>query len=286
MGVFHRDQARALGISDDAIHRWVSTGAVIRVYPRVFRDAASPVSWLQSLTAALLWAGSEAAASHRAAAALWELDGYVPGSIEITVPKALRAPPGIVVHRSQLSVGDITTVSGFKTTSPTRTLLDLAAFVDEEALEIALDCALRKGLTSVDHLTRRFAQTRSRGRRGYATVDRLLTQRSGLGRHLDSVLETKFLRLLRRERLPRPEPGVVVGRYRFDFAYPTIRLGIELDGYAHHGGRVNWDSDRKRSNELAGLGWTLLHFTWEDVTQSPRTVVAELRKHLYPTLLS
>ena len=285
-GIFERNQARALGLTDDAIRHRVSTGELARVYPRVYRDTASAVTWVQSMTAAVLWAGGSGAASHRSAAALWALDGCLQGVIEVTVPSSRKSPPGLIVHRALLPNGDVTSVSGLRATSPTRTLLDLAAVVDEETLEIALDSALRRGLTSVDYLARRFGEKRSRGRPGTAVVGRLLAERSRTAGHLESPLETKFLRLIRRERLPLPEAGLVVGRYRLDFAYPAVRLGIELDGYAFHSGRGTWESDRRRNNDLVALGWTILHFTWDDVTRAPQSVISVLRSHLTPNLLS
>lgn len=285
-GVFERDQARAIGMTDDAIRHRVSTGELARMHPRVYRDTASAVTWVQSMTAALLWAGGSGAASHRSAAAIWEFDGCLQDVIEVTVPSSRKSPPGLIVHRAVLPNGDVASVAGLKTTSPTRTLLDLAAVVDEEVLEIALDSALRKGLTSIDYLARRFGEKRSRGRPGTAAIGRLLVERSRIARHLDSPLETKFLRLLRRERLPSPEAGVVVGHYRLDFAYPAIRLGIELDGYAFHSGRDTWEYDRRRNNDLVALGWTILHFTWDDVTRTPHSVISVLRSHLSPNLLS
>ena len=115
---------------------------------------------------------------------------------------------------------------------------------------------------------------------------RLLAQRSPGEAVLDSTLETRFLRLLRGARLPLPEPGYEVGPYRLDFAYPEIRLGIELDGYAFHSSKVAWERDLRRQNELLALGWILLRFTWTDVTQRGEAVIAEIRRHVSPNLLS
>lgn len=36
-------------------------------------------------------------------------------------------------------------------------------------------------------------------------------------------------------------------------------------------------SDRQRQNELVLAGWTVLRFTWHDLTQRPEQVVAEIR---------
>ncbi len=103
---------------------------------------------------------------------------------------------------------------------------------------------------------------------------------------MESALETKFLRLLRKAPVPLPQAGYEVGSYRLDFAYPQIRLGIELDGWAFHSGRSAWERDLKRQNDLLALGWILLRFTWTDVTQRGDHVVAEIRRHILPNLLS
>ena len=58
----------------------------------------------------------------------------------------------------------------------------------------------------------------------------------------DSPLETRFLQLLRRSRLPAPrrqyeihDEGTFIARV--DFAYPEIRLAVEVDGYRFHSSR-------------------------------------------------
>ncbi|MGH2756233.1 MAG: endonuclease domain-containing protein [Actinomycetota bacterium] len=282
-GLFERDQARHLGMSDDAIYREVASGRAIRAYPRVYRDAASPQRWEQDLFAALLWAGKEAAASHRAAAALWSLDGSEPSVIELTVPSSRKSPNGVVAHKGSLGPGEVTNVSSMRVTSPTRTILDLAAVIDEAALEIALDSALRRGLTSLSYLQRKHEERSARGRRGTGVVSRLLRERTPCERAPESPLETKFVRLLREARLPAPHAGHEVGPYRLDFAYPSIKLGIELDGYAFHSSKAAWQRDHKRHNELVALGWTLLRFTWDDVAKRRNQVAREIRRRILPT---
>lgn len=283
-GLFERNQARDLGLSDDFIHRELALGRLLRIHPRVFHDPAVSGGWLQDLFAAVLWAGEGCAVSHRSAAALWKLDGFEPGIVEITVPSPRRRE-GIVLHRGALRPADTTEVAGIPVTAASRTLLDLAGVVEEETLEIGVDCALRRGLTSISYLKRRFADRSGRGCPGSASMRRLLDQRDN-NKAAESALETRFLRLLRNARVPLPEPGYKVGSYRLDFAYPHIRLGIELDGYAFHSNRVAWERDLRRQNELLALGWTLLRFTWTDVTQRAEAVIAEIRRHVSPNLLS
>ncbi|MDQ4064839.1 MAG: DUF559 domain-containing protein, partial [Actinomycetota bacterium] len=241
--------------------------------------------WEQQLFGAILWAGEGSAASHRSAAALWQLDGFEEGLVEITTSTSRRTPSGVIAHRSELRARDVTRVSDIPVTSPTRTVLDLPSVADEEAVETALDCALRRGLTSIEYLRRKHTERSAPGRRGARTISYLLHQRAADTRVLESALETRFLRLLRKEGLPIPQAGYPVGPYRLDFAYPGLRLGIELDGYAFHSARALWTRDLARQNHLVRLGWTLLRFTWEDVTRRPRAVVDEVRHHVAPTLL-
>jgi hypothetical protein len=75
--------------------------------------ASFPETWRGRLLAALLWAGPEAFVSHRSAAALYGLDGFPEGSIEITAPYA-DPVRGVKVHRSkrpakehELSMGSV-----------------------------------------------------------------------------------------------------------------------------------------------------------------------------------
>ena len=83
------------GLSSDTIDRRVSSAAWERLYPGIYRLAGVRATWKQSLLAACLGWGTGAVISHRAAAALWELPGFSPGTIELIVPrKRERAPTG------------------------------------------------------------------------------------------------------------------------------------------------------------------------------------------------
>lgn len=284
-GVFRRDQAIGLGLSEDFIHRALRRGRLTRELPRVYRDPAAPRSREQELMMAQLWAGDGAAISHRSAAVLLGLAGSAPRYIEVTAPIARRAPSGVHLFRGRLVGADVTSRGPLRVVSPTRTLIDLAAVVSDEALEIALDSALSGGLTSTVYLDRRLCALGSQGRKGTGRLAQLLAMREG-GRGLESPLETKFFRLIRRHRLPQPQLGYEVGPYRLDFAYPHAKLGIELEGYAYHSGRSAWLNDAPRRNYFSDHGWLVLYFTWDDVTKRPDDVITTLRHHLFPKLVS
>src|SRR5262249_42096502 len=100
-----------------------------------------------------------------------------------------------------------------------------------------------------------------------------------IGAPQPSVLESQMARLFIRYRLPVPRAEVVWGdqrQYRLDFAYPAIRLAIEVYGYAWHHSPQQLDRDLARQRRLHGEGWTVLAFTWRQILEDPETVAAEI----------
>jgi very-short-patch-repair endonuclease len=59
-----------------------------------------------------------------------------------------------------------------------------------------------------------------------------------------------------------------------------MRLAIEIDGWAYHSDVDRFQRDRRRQNVLVALGWTVLRFTWADLTQRPGYVTAAIRGQL------
>jgi very-short-patch-repair endonuclease len=286
-GVFTRDQAREVGMSDKSIDRRLASQEWKPLYKGVYRTPAVAPSWHQNLMAAFLWAGRDAVVSHRAAAALWELKGIEPGAIEVTVDRARRAPAdGVILHRSQkLPACDRTVVGIFHTTSVSRTLIDLSSTLPEEILEEALDDALCRGLTSVRRLRWRIGELAGSGRRGARLFRKLLDSRAPGSRAAESDLETRVFRLLVSSGLPTPTRQYEIrdrGRIllRVDLAYPDHFVAIECDGYRYHSGRKAWQKDLNRRNILATRGWKVLHVTWEDLRLRPREIVQEVRTAL------
>jgi very-short-patch-repair endonuclease len=80
----------------------------------------------------------------------------------------------------------------------------------------------------------------------------------------------------------RANHPVTVGgrRYVIDFAFPGSMVAIEVDGFAHHSDVTRFQRDRQRQNDLVRAGWTVLRFTWADVTERPHDVVARVRTEL------
>jgi very-short-patch-repair endonuclease len=289
-GVLSREQAISRGLSPRAIDRRVAARRWQVIHTGVYAPVPVRSSWLQSLMAAVLCGGPSAFASHRAAAALRQLDGVNERLVEISV-KAGRQIRGAVVHRR--GPGDDPTVvvlDGIPATGLERTLLDLTAVVSPRRAGLALDDALRRRSTTLDAM--REMLSASRGRPGTRTLRRLLDARDDRDGTLESRLESDLLHVLRKHGLPIPVPQLVVTDgdifvARLDFAYPAFRLGIEADGYWWHTGVDRWRDDLRRENRLKLLGWTILRFSWEDVHDRPEYVASQVRSalsHFQPSL--
>jgi len=65
-----------------------------------------------------------------------------------------------------------------------------------------------------------------------------------------------------------------------DVAFVAVRLAIELDGRAWHVDADQFQRDRRRQNALVKAGWTVLRYTWRDLTEEPDRVIAEIRHTL------
>jgi very-short-patch-repair endonuclease len=215
---------------------------------------------------------------------LWELAGFRPGSIELSVPRERQRARGHVVHRPMaLTAVDVTKIDAIPVTTVTRTLIDIAGFERAEVVEEALDDALRRGLLTLSRLRWRLRETGGRGRQGTLLLGTLIDARNSPAVP-QSVFETRLLRVIRRSGLPMPaiqhEVKTQRGTAILDLAYVQERVAIEADGFRWHSSRQQWDRDRARNNALAMLGWTVIHVTWLQLRDRPDEVLEAIRATL------
>jgi hypothetical protein len=223
------------------------------------------------MLAAQLWAGPGAVLSHRAAGLILGLDGIRDAQPEMLSMDS-KFTKGVVVHRGAVANDDITTTGLVRHTKIVRTVLDLAAVLDDDTLELVLESALRRNPGWERHL---LAACES-GRRGSRALRRVLGRRGPGAPPTDSELETRYIQILRTVAVPPPvrqfrvlnDCGRVLGR--LDLCWPEARLWVELDSRAWHDRPEALFRDRDRQNDVVEeLQWVPLRFTWPDVLGKP-----------------
>ena len=230
------------------------------------------------LLAAVKACGPTAVLSHRAAAWLWGFLDSFDGSPEVTVAgPGARARPGIVVHRTaELGPTDVTRFNRIPVTTPARTLLDLAAVLEESPLRHAVRRA--QGMRRVDlrqlvEICRRLGP-----RRGSRKLARIVATGPAPTR---TVLESVVLDLILAGGIAHPDvnkPLVLAGRRVVpDFRWPDQALVVEADGAAWHDQKVARDDDAERQALLEAHGQRVVRITWAQTVERPAETLARLR---------
>jgi len=274
----------SLGMTARAIEGRLSSGAWVRVHPSVYRVASFPDVWRGRLMAAQRWGGDDSLISHRSALALYRLDGFREGPIDISIGSGKKRD-GISVHRFRKQP-TARWLDGLHVTSIERSLLDSCALCSPRVVGLAMDDALRQKKTTLEKLGNESMDGLA-GKPGAGDYGELVRGRDDRDGRVSSELETRLLRILKRIEVARaiPQFEVVDGhrRYFIDFYYPGDRLGIEGLGLRWHFGDDRWNRDLARHDRLTLLGIRMLYYTWDQVTFEPERVEHEVRTALAAT---
>jgi hypothetical protein len=262
----------------------VRTGRWESPYNGVFLIGGVPRSWKTSLLAACL--AGDAVASHRSAAALWDLPGARRDVVEIITERWERAQhPGLRVHESLLlDEIDKDIVDGIPATTVERTIFDLCAKSSDLAIDMAIDRALSRNLTDHGRLLAAEARLATRGRDGAARFHRVMARRVEGAATPESAPERQLAHALVHQGLPEPTVQYVVrdtdGRQvaRCDLAYPQWHIVIEYDSVQEHTGRAALLRDSARRNAITALGFTPLIATVDDLENRATRLASVIRR--------
>jgi predicted transcriptional regulator of viral defense system len=156
-GYFTAAQAKGIGYSYQAQAHHVAAGNWMRIDRALFRL----VEWLPDVHDDLvrwsLWSRGQGVVSHETALAVHGIGEFESARVHLTVPPGFNLRDDVVVlHREELSDVEIEIRTGFRVTTPTRSLIDIAATApDEEQLARAVGEAMQRGLVSIRALRSR-----------------------------------------------------------------------------------------------------------------------------------
>jgi very-short-patch-repair endonuclease len=253
-GVITHEQLSELGFSRRAINHRLGTGRLHAARWRgVYAVGRPELSRRGEWMAAILTVDADGLSNGSAGALCGMLPDDRTAPIEV-IGERRRRQPGIVTHRGER---EMTRCHGIPVTSPTDTLVDLAASLDARALEAAVNEADKRDLIDPERL-RNALDTMTR-RPGVARLRKLLDRRTFT--LTDSELERRFKPLARAAGLPKPLTRVHVNGFRVDFYWPELGLVVETDGLKYHRTPAQQARDRLRDQTHTAAGLTQLRFT-------------------------
>ena len=268
-GIATRAELLAARVTAAQIDHRVAQGALIVEHRGVYR--VGPRTQDAIYMAAVKACGKGAVLSGLAAAHHLGLIRRPPSLPEVTAPTKRRVE-GVSTHRGRVRR---TTYRGIPVTTPAQTLVDIAPRLGDDDLALACHEAGVKYKTTPKRV--KAILSRYPNAPGAGKLKRIMIGDTRLSL---SALERRFLELLREEDLPlpitnRPEDGRYV-----DCRWPSYRLTVELDSYGFHNSRHSWEQDRRRERQAYARGDDFRRYTWGDVFEDPRQMLAELRELL------
>jgi uncharacterized protein (DUF1697 family)/very-short-patch-repair endonuclease len=277
-GVVTKRQLMDAGFSADAVNRRIGAGRLHPVHRGVYavghRVLGAQGRWL----AAVLACGEGAALSHVSAAAAWGIRRTNAVLIDVTATGDKgRKVRGLRIHRNRLHLADTTLLDGIRITTPSRTLVDLAATLrTDRLLERAFDEA--HILELLDHAA--VAEISARTRNGRRRLRRVLATHTAGTTATASGLEEAFLALTRAANLPAPLVNHRIGRMRVDFLWPQERLVVETDGGRYHRTPTQRAADRRRDALLTKWRYHVLRIPGDEIDEDPEAVRATVHAAL------
>jgi hypothetical protein len=233
---------------------------------------------------AAAWAcGAKAVLSHADAAAHWGLMASRGRLIHVTRPSTSGRDPDpkqVRLHRvGTLRAWETTRNDRIPTTTVARTLLDLAPLLRPRAMEDVIAQSARLGL--FDLVAARRCLVEHPRQHGAPALRRLLDGLEGVGAaDLRSTLEVRFLQLCDDHGLPVPHTNVTLAGFMVDFHWPKSKLVVETDGFTYHSTPSAFEADRARDQHLTLAGYTVVRFTYNQITREPERCAHHLRRLL------
>jgi predicted transcriptional regulator of viral defense system len=288
-GIVTTAELTADGFSDDRIATMTRRGELYQVRRGVYANgprareilAIADGRQLLQLAAAAALTGSRAVVSHESAAYLHSIDLLAtPDVATLTCPPGhnWHARPGIRLHVADVPAEYITTMIGMPVTTAARTVVDLARTLSFTAGIVTADSALHRKLLTKTELTAVLATcARWQGARRAAAVIEFADGRA------ESPLESIARITFKDCGLPPPELQVWLGGTdepigRVDFYWRKYRTIAEVDGAIKYADPDRARAQLRRDSMLRDDGFEIVHFTWQQITQTPEQVAISIRK--------
>jgi very-short-patch-repair endonuclease len=277
-GKVARAQLLELGLGEKAVEYRVGKGWLRPDYRGVYSLGHRPQSREGKWMAAVLYGGDGAVLSFWSGATLWRMRNGTGPRTHVTTPRKRRSGPTITFHHAQLREDEVTKENGIPTTTPARTLLDLAPSLPIPILAHMIEAAPPGDGAQLATLLERYPR-----RAGVPKLTVVLAEPRPMTR---SDFEAHVLERLEAIGLPRPRVNQVVEGYEVDLVWREHGVIAELDSYVTHGSPLAFEQDRERDRRLTAAGWRVVRLTdrrtqtgLEDLSRLLAATAAHSRGH-------
>jgi hypothetical protein len=276
-------ELRALGLGARAIEYRLAIGRLHRQYKAVYAIGHPLLTREGRWRAAVLAGGTTAALSHWDAAAHWGLMPARGRLIHVSKPSLSGRDPDrsrIRLHRvGTLRAWECTVTDEIPSTTVARTLLDLSPHLRPRVMEDVIAQANRLDL--FDLLAVRRCLDEHPRQHGAPALRHVLDALRGTdAADLRSILEVLLLQLADDYHLPEPVANAQIEGFTVDFYWPAKRLIIEADSYTYHSMPSAFERDRERDQQLTLAGYTVVRFTYNQITRQRQAVATRIRRLL------
>jgi len=159
-------------------------------------------------------------------------------------------------------------------------LLDLGA-VDERGVYDALISVLSSKVVSPSAVKSAILRHSKRGRHGITALRSAFERWADEELPPDSMLEALVVEFLRAQQLPPVQFHARVEGFEVDFLFVDSTVILEADGWTTHGlQRDQFEFDRERDQILTMAGYTVIHFTWQQLRSTPIALASRIRTTL------
>jgi very-short-patch-repair endonuclease len=277
-GVVSHNRLVAAGVTRHQIAFRLRSGYLVELHRGVYLVGAVPAPHAHEM-AALLACGPNGVLSHQSAAALWSLFPYpatAPVHVTISSARCVRRPR-LRAHRTPIAGRDIRRREGMRVSSPPRVILELAADLDLETLELVVAEANYRRLAREAELRGQCA--RNPGKPGVGQLRRVIDLPGGPQRTRSNG-EQRLLRGLRAAGIEGYEVNGRIHGFEVDFLWRDLGFAVELDGWDGHAGRIAFERDRLKISILKSNGVDIMPVTGRQLRDDLTGVLDRLSRAL------
>lgn len=156
-GYFTAAQAKEVGYSYQAQAHHVAAGNWVRIDRGLFRLAEWIPDLHDDLARWTLWSKGRGVVSHETGLSVHGIGELESPRVHLTVPPGFTMrDDAVALHQAELPDVDVAKRTGFRVTTPVRSIIDVAALApDEDQLARAIDDARQSGLLTLRSLRSR-----------------------------------------------------------------------------------------------------------------------------------